>query len=297
MLPEPFTSDFLNRLEALRLRTRKEVLGGRQGGYASPRRGMSLEFADYRRYSPGDDIRYLDWGIFARTDRYYIRLFREEVDLFVYLFIDASGSMAFPSTQEKFSSAGHIALALAYVVLANHDHVKLHLLQESPALTASPFYRGRNRIVDCIGFVSRVSPGGPLDLAHSLGEHLRRIRRPGKAVVLSDFLMPDSSYQHGLNMLRASNLDIAVIQVLGRKEIDPTFSDQSLVLVDSESREEIRLQWRRNLRKSYQEKLERHNLELRSFCHQAGIHYSLFVTDQALSDFVLETLPAVGLFK
>jgi uncharacterized protein (DUF58 family) len=297
MLPAPFTSDFLNRLEALRLRTRKEVLGGRQGSYASPRRGMSLEFADYRRYSPGDDIRYLDWGIFARTDRFYIRLFREEVDLFVYLFIDASGSMAFPSTQEKFSSAGHIALALAYVVLANHDHVKLHFLQESSAVTASPFYRGRNRIVDCIGFFSHISPDGPLEFAHSMGEHLRGIRRPGKAVILSDFLMPAPSYQQGLNMLRAFNLDISVIQVLGRQEIDPPFSDQSLALVDSESRAEIRLQWNRNLRKRYQEKLKRHNLELRSVCHQAGIHYSLFVTDQALSDFVLETLPAIGLFK
>src|SRR5713226_875364 len=297
MLPAPFSSEFLNRLETLRLRTRKEVLGIGPGNYLSPRRGTSLEFADYRRYSPGDDIRYLDWGIFARTDRLYVKLFREEVDLFAYLFIDASGSMAFPSAQEKFSPVCHIALALAYVVLANHDHVKLHLLQESPALADSPFYRGRHRIMDCMRFFSSVAPKGPLEFAHSLGEHLKRIRRPGKAIILSDFLMPAASYRQGLNLLRAFNLDISVIQVLGRQELDPPFSGGSLALVDSESQSEVRVQWNANLRKRYQERLERHNLELRSFCHQGAIHYSLFVTDQEIGDFVLETLPAVGLFK
>jgi uncharacterized protein (DUF58 family) len=297
MLPAPFTSDFLNRLEALRLRTRKEVLGSRPGSYSSPHRGTSLEFADYRRYSPGDDIRYLDWGTYARTDRLYVKLFREEVDLFVYLFLDASGSMAFPSVQEKFSPASHIALALAYVVLANHDHVKLHLLQETAVAAASPFYRRRHRIISCLDFMSEVSPKGPLDFAHSLGDHLKRIHRPGKAIILSDFLMPAPSYQRGLNLLRAFNLDIVVIQILSAQEVKPSFNRGSLALWDSETAEEIKLQWSAELSRAYQARLDHHNLELRSFCHQSGIHYSLFVTDHELSEFVLETLPAIGLFR
>src|SRR3990172_7728898 len=242
MLPAPFTPDFLNRLESLRLRTRKEFLGTRPGSYSSPRRGTSLEFADYRRYSPGDDIRYLDWGIFARSDRLYVRLFREEVDLFVYIFIDASGSMGFPSPREKFSPACHVALAFAYVVLANHDHVKLHLLQ-GPAPSASLFYRGRHRIMDCIDFVSSVAPEGPLEMAPALGEHLKRLRRPGKAILLSDFLMPAPSYQQGLNLLRGFNLDIVAIQVLSRQEVDPPFSNGNLALVDSESQAECQYRW------------------------------------------------------
>src|SRR5215210_7780801 len=143
MLPAPFTPKFLGQLEALRLRTRKESLGSQPGGYSSPRRGMSLEFADYRRYAPGDDLRYLDWGIYARTDRLYVKIFREEVDLFVYVFIDASASMTFPSKAEKFSPASHIAAALSYIVLANHDHVRLHMLQGTTEGKASQFFRGR----------------------------------------------------------------------------------------------------------------------------------------------------------
>jgi uncharacterized protein (DUF58 family) len=297
MLPEPFTPQFLSQLETLRLRTRKEFLGSHTGNYSSPKRGTSLEFADYRRYAPGDDLRYLDWGIYARSDRLYIKLFREEVDLFVYIFVDASASMAFPSAKQKFLPASHIAAALSYVVLANHDHVKLHLLGDSPTHTASPFYRGRRRITDCIRFITSSIPEGPLEMARALAEHLRRLRRPGKAILISDFLMPAASYQQGLNLLRAFNLDIAVIQVLTRHEVDPPFSDGSLRIVDSETNAEIGFQWSPTVRQDYQAKLAQHNSQIRSFCHQSGIHYSLYLTDRELDDFVFATLPAIGLFK
>ena len=296
MLPSPFTSEFLSRLETLRLRTRKDVLGNRPGAYSSPRRGTSLEFADYRKYSPGDDLRYVDWGIFARSDRLYVRLFHEEVDLFAYIFIDASGSMAFPSREEKFTPACNLALALSYVVLANHDHVRLHSLKDANA-AASPFYRGRQRMRDLIRFVSSVSPAGDLDAAHSLGNHLKHIRRPGKAILISDFLAPAASYQQGLNLLRAFNLDISVIQVLSREEITPALPRGELGLVDSENFQELRLQWNESLGREYGEKLERHNRELKSFCHQSGIHYSFYATDEDLGRFVLKTLPATGLFR
>ena len=295
MLPAPFTPQFLTQLETLRLRTRKEFLGSHTGNYSSPRRGTSLEFADYRRYAPGDDLRYLDWGIYARTDRLYVKIFREEVDLFAYVFIDASASMAFPSREQKFLPATSVALALSYVILANQDHVKLHVLSEYGS--ASPFYRGRRRMADCVDFATGANVGGALDLAASLSGHLQRMRRPGKAILISDFLMPAAAYQRGLNLLRAFNLDIAAIQVLTRQEVDPDFPAGSLALIDSESQREIRYQWNGTARRDYQTRLAHHNLELKSFCHQSGIHYSLYVNDRDLSDFIFATLPAIGLFK
>lgn len=297
MLPSPFTPNFLSQLEALRLRTRKEFLGSHPGSYSSPRRGTSLEFADYRRYTPGDDLRYLDWGIYARTDRLYVKLFREEVDLYAYVFIDASASMGYPSRELKFLPATHVALALSYVVLANHDHVKLHLLQEDNRANTTPFYGDRRRMTDCVNFATSAIPGGALQLAPALADHLKKMRRPGKAILVSDFLMPAASYQPGLNLLRAFNLDIAVIQILSRHEVDPRFPNGSLALVDSETEQEIKYQWNPEARQDYQAKLAHHNAELRSFCHQSRIHYSLYVTDRDLSDFVFATLPAIGLFK
>jgi len=297
MLPEPFNPQFLTQLETLRLRTRKEFLGSHPGSYSSPRRGTSLEFSDYRRYSPGDDLRYLDWGIYARSDRLYIKVFREEVDLFVYVFIDASASMGFPSTEAKFLPASHIGLALSYVVLANHDHVKLHLLQGGSSSPASPFYRGRRRMSDCIRFATSLQPRGALDLAAVLKDQLQKLRKPGKAILISDFMMPARSYQQGLNLLRALNLDIATIQVLSRQEVDPPFANGGLDLVDSETEREVKLQWSARARQEYQSKLAHHNSELRSFCHQSAIHYSLYLNDRDLREFVFATLPAIGLFK
>jgi len=295
MLPNPFTPAFLTQLETLRLRTRKEFLGSHPGSYSSPRRGTSLEFADYRRYSPGDDLRYLDWGIYARTDRLYVKIFREEVDLFAYVFIDASASMGFPSREAKFFPASHVALALCYVILANHDHVKLHLLQDQSR--ASPFYRGRRRMTDCVSFATSAMPGGALDLAASLNDHLQRLRRPGKAILISDFLMPAAAYQKGLNLLRSFNLDIAAIQVLAREEVEPSFPYVFQASATTESQREITYRWNGNARRDYQARLAHHNLELKSFCHQSGIHYSLYVNDRDLSDFIFATLPAIGLFK
>lgn len=291
-----FTAEFLSQLEALRLRTRKEFLGSHSGSYSSPRRGTSLEFSDYRRYAPGDDLRYIDWGIYARTDRLFVKVFRQEVDLFAYVFIDASASMGFPSREAKFLPASFVALALSYIVLANHDHVKLHLLQPDNPVS-SPFYRGRRRMRECIEFATSAAPAGALDLGFSLSEHLQRIRRPGKAIVVSDFLMPAAAYQRGLNLLRASNLDVVAIQVLSRYEVDPPFPSGGVELIDSESRREIRRQWSATERSAYQARLAHHNLEIRSFCHQSGMHYSFYVSDRDLGDFVFATLPAIGLFK
>jgi len=151
--------------------------------------------------------------------------------------------------------------------------------------------------MDCIDFFSSRSPAGELELSPALGEHLRRLRRPGKAILLSDFLMPASSYQQGLNLLRAFNLDISVIQVLSRQELEPPLPQGGVALLDSESHAQVVLQWSGDLLKEYQERLERHNRGLKGFCHQSGIHYSLFATDQEVSEFVLETLPVIGLLK
>src|SRR5947207_15525834 len=114
-LPAAFTPDFLSRLEQLRVKTRREYMGAGKGSHLSPRRGSSLEFSDFRHYSMGDDFRYIDWGLYGRTDKLYIKLFKEEEDLLTYIFLDASASMGYPSRDAKFESAVAMALALAYV--------------------------------------------------------------------------------------------------------------------------------------------------------------------------------------
>src|SRR5262245_14096590 len=146
MLPPLFTPQFLARLETLRIRARRQFLGSRPGGHLSPRRGAGLEFADYRHYTPGDDLRYIDWKLYSRTDRFYIKLFQEEEELYTYLFLDLSASMAYPTGNGKYEAARDLTLALAYVVLAGDDAVKLHVLSNAASKHATPFFRGRQRL-------------------------------------------------------------------------------------------------------------------------------------------------------
>lgn len=294
-LPALFIPQFLARLEALRIRTRRQFLGSRPGGHLSLRRGNGLEFADYRPYTLGDDPRYIDWKLYSRTDRLYIKLFQEEEDLYTYLFLDLSASMGQPTGNNKYESARDLALALAYVVLANDDAVKLHLLGGGARQLATPFFRGRQRLFDLAAFLAPHQPTGHVETPAALAQHLQTLHRPGKAIWISDFLFPAPVYQAGLNLLRAANFDIAVLQVLGKDDVDPPLFPAGARMVDSESGETALVRFDTSAKQEYQHRLEFHNRTLRSVCHQTGVHHALFTTSQDVATFVLRTLPMLGI--
>src|SRR5271166_6452157 len=160
-ISDEFTPGFLARLEKLRIRTRQRYAGLGRGMHLSPKRGSSLEFNDYRHYSSGDDFRYIDWGLYGRTDKLYIKLFKEEEDLLTYIFLDASASMAYPRSDRKFAAAVATALAVAYVALAAGDRVMLRVLGGSGAPAAAlGFVYGRHRIVDLARTLGAIQPAG-----------------------------------------------------------------------------------------------------------------------------------------
>lgn len=291
----PFSQDFLNKLETLRLQARRRFLGRRKGTHLSPRRGTGLEFAEYRSYATGDDPRTVDWGLYARTDRLYVKVFQEEEDLFGYLFVDTSASMAEPPEDRKADSANALALALCYVILSADDSVRLHRLQTGGGAT-TPFYYGRRRLLDAQEFLEREPPAGRLDLRASLAHHLGGLRRPGKAILISDLLFPLAEFQAGLNVLRAAKLDMLVIHTLGRAELSPRASGVDRV-VDAESGVERDLRLDERGRAVYLENLRRHRRELRSLCHRAGVQYAFYDTSTDLEEFVLTELPALGLLR
>lgn len=295
MLPPLFTPQFLARLETLRIRARRKFLGSRPGGHLSLRRGAGLEFADYRHYTPGDDPRYIDWKLYARTDRPYIKLFQEEEELYTYLFLDLSASMAYPLGNEKYATARDLVLALSYVALARNDAVKVHALASEKKELATPFFRGRQRLMELATFLNACRPAGKVDTPAVLARHLQTVHRPGKAIWISDFLFPSPVYQASLNLLRAANFDLAVIQILGRDEVDPPLVPTGVRLVDSESAETTLVHFDAYAKQEYLRRLDRHNRELRSFCHQTGVHYALFSTAQDFQQFVLRELPALGM--
>ena len=295
MLPPLFTPPYLSRLEALRIRTQRRFLGSRPGGHPSPRRGAGLEFAEYRRYAPGDDLRYLDWNLFARTDKLYVKQFQEEDELYTSLFLDGSASMAGPA--RKFDSARDVVLSLAYVALAGKDAVGIALLGPEPATPpASPYVRGRRRFVNLAARLAAQRPGrGQVNVVRALARSLQQSHHAGKAVWVSDFLFPLAAVRGGLSLFRGVNSELTVIQVLGRDELDPPVYPGGARFTDSESAAQDLVYFDARAKRAYVARLEQHTRELAGLCHQAGVHYARLVDHDDVADFVLRELPRLGL--
>ena len=294
-LPDEFTPGFLARLEKLRVRTRQRYAGMGRGMHLSPKRGSSLEFNDYRHYSPGDDFRHIDWGLYGRSDKLYIKLFQEEEDLLTYIFVDASASMGFPAADRKFEHAILTALALAYVALASGDRVMLRVLGGEGAHIDPSFVSGRHRIVELARRLQNLKPAGQFDFATTLATELLAIRRAGKVFIVSDFLMLLNSVTRGLGMFTAASMDLTAVQVLGGREINGQGLDGDVEVVDSESGERLRVSIGEREREQYRDTMIRLTRQLKSFCLKRGLHYSLYTTDQDFQQFFVRATRDLGL--
>jgi hypothetical protein len=294
-LPPEFSSDFLARLEQLRIKTRREYAGSGKGGHLSPRRGTSLEFNDFRHYALGDDIRYIDWGLYGRTDKLYIKLFKEEEGLLSYIFLDASASMGLPDGDRKFELSVALALALAHVALASGDRVMVRVLAGEGKATDVGFVFGRHRIVDLARRLAGVRPAGSLDFAHALADELVSIRRAGKAFIISDYLMAPESISRGLGLFRAANMDVTAVQVVGAREFEGAGLSGDIEVVDSENGEVVRVAMGPRERERHRDTLARMSRDLRTFCLRNGLHYTLYDTATSFQEFFLRAVAELGL--
>jgi len=284
---------FLARLEQLELVSRKIFLGRMKGERRSKRKGQSVEFADYRNYVIGDDLRFLDWNLFARLERLFIRLFMEEEDLHFYVLIDNSLSMDF-GEPSKLRYAKQIAAALGFIGLCNLDRVVMEAFNER--LTQSlPALRGRRSLWRLLDFLEKIEPAGPSDLAKSLRSFSIKCSGKGIVVLLSD-LMDKGGYEEALRYLVARQLDIYVIQILSQEEIEPeVVGDLRLVDVEDDDVAEITVSG--PLLKKYKQNLAAYRAALHQFCTRRGISY-LFTSNQVPFDkLVLNYLRQRGLVK
>src|SRR6185295_5018606 len=230
------TPELLRRLEQFQLLAQRRAKSSAKGERRSRARGQSVEFADYRNYVAGDDFRYLDWNLFGRLDRLYLKLYEEERELPVTIFLDGSESMTF-GTPRKFDFARQIAAAVGYVALCGFDRVSVRVFPES---TEEAAVRGALRAVrgrkSSLQFFQNL---GQLQarVEAALNESLRRgaltARQAGVAIVLSDFLDP-AGYEPGLTALIGRGFQVSAVQILSPEEVNPiTYGD--LRLVDSET--------------------------------------------------------------
>ncbi len=284
---------FLARLEQLELVSRKIFLGLMKGERKSKRKGQSVEFADYRNYVIGDDLRHLDWNLYARLDRLFIRLFQEEEDLHFYVLIDNSLSMDFGSPS-KLHYARQVAAALAFVGLVNMDRVVIEAFNDR--LTQSlPAVRGRKSLWRVLDFLQKLKPAGPSNLREALKTFTMKSSGKGIVVLLSD-MMDKEGYEDALRYLVARQYDIYVIQVLSQEELEPALMGD-LKLVDVEDEDEAEITVSGPLIKKYKQTLAAFQGCLQEFCNRRGVTYMMTSNQVPFDRLVLNYLRRRGLVR
>lgn len=281
-----FTPEFLAQLERLSLLSRRAFRGSVKGERRSPRRGHSVEFADYRAYGAGDDLRYVDWNIYGRLDRLYLKLFVDEEDLCLHVLLDASASMGF-GEPTKLEYGAKLALALGFVGLVNLERVGISVVRERMAEGWSPA-RGRTHVLPLMEFLGKLRPGGTTSLNDGLAQYALRAREAGLAVVVSD-LMDPAGYERGLKALLERRFDVHVVHLLAPDEMNPSFAGD-LRLVDAETGELRDLTLDGEAMRVYRQRLRDFLERAEQFCRAKEISYHRVVTDTPVEEFVLRQL-------
>ncbi len=291
--PLLFDSAFLTKLEQLYLLSKKLFRGEHHAERKSRHTGSSLEFADYRNYTIGDDLRSIDWNIYGRLDRLFVKLFEQEQDLHIYFLIDASSSMrwqpAGATGGSKFDQARRIAASLAYIGLANLDRVNVlwfaDLLRGDMGLS-----RGKSQFHKVLDFLGRAPAvaGSSTGLLPSLRAFSQRMKRRGLVFVISDFFDP-AGYDEALSLLRYNNFEVHVIQTLDPAELRPRDTGD-LRLVEAETGEVFDVTANDSLLRRYEREIDAFIAGLEASCLRRGIAYARATTEVPFEDLVLRVL-------
>jgi uncharacterized protein (DUF58 family) len=281
----------LHRLDRLALRLHAGLTGQGSGKRLTGKYGTSLEFADYRPYLPGDDLRRVDWSLYGRSHRLYTRLNRSEVDATVNFLIDGSGSMDWGSPH-KGQRALELALALAYISLNAYDRVSFAVGAKEPTSFLPPRY-GKGSFPHILRFLETQDFGNEGDLNTLLSSFLPSLRPRSLTVILSDFLSP-GGYQEGLKRIQSARQDMIVFHLASPDEIEPMHRGP-LVLVDTETKQKKEVEIDPYLLNRYREGVKEYSREIKAYCRLRGINYFFVDTRLHPVDYLMAN--ASRLFK
>src|SRR3954447_6826834 len=282
---------FMARLDQLDVMSRKLLAGKMKGERRSKRRGQSVEFADYRNYVIGDDLRFIDWNIYARLDRPFLKLFLEEEDLSLYILLDVSKSCDYGNPQ-KAIYLKRVAAALGYIGLVNYNRVTIAAMADGIVADTGGL-RGRRRVAQMLDFIGKIVPTGPSNMAEACKRFALAHRHKGVCVVLSDFF-DKGGYENGLRYVAGGKYDLFAVQVLSPQEIEPDLQGD-LKLRDMEDDDLAEVSITQPLIKQYKANLNAYCLGLKDYITRRGGTYLFTGTSVPFDTLVLNYLRERGL--
>src|SRR5687767_9010585 len=282
---------FMARLDQLDVMSRKMLAGKMKGERRSKRRGQSVEFADYRNYTIGDDLRFIDWNIYARLDKLFLKLFLEEEDLSLYVLLDVSKSCDF-GDPHKAMYLKRVAAALGYIGLVNYNRVSVIAMADG-VVAETGAIRGRRRVAQMLDFIGKLQPAGGSHMAEACKRFALAHRHKGVCVVLSDFF-DKGGYENGLRYVAGGKYDLFAVQVLSPQEIDPDLQGD-LKLVDMEDADQAEVSITQPLMKQYKANLNAYCLAVKDYVTRRGGTYLFASTAVPFDTLVLNYLRERGL--
>ena len=282
---------FMARLDQLDVLSRKMLAGKMKGERRSKRRGQSVEFADYRNYVVGDDLRFIDWNIYARLDRLFLKLFLEEEDLALYVLVDVSKSCDY-GEPNKALYLRQVAAALGYIGLVNYNRVSIVAMADG-VVAETGALRGRRRVAQMIDFLQKLEPRGASHFTEACRRFALQHRQKGVCVVLSDFFIKEG-FEAGLRYVAGGKYDLFCVQTLSPQEIDPDLQGD-LRLKDIEDHDMAEVSITQPLLKQYKSNLNAYCLALKDFVTRRGGTYLFTSTAVPFDTLVLNYLRERGL--
>jgi uncharacterized protein (DUF58 family) len=291
-----FDEATLRKLNTLSLVASQIRAGVIKGERRSTKRGASVEFADYRNYTPGDDLRRLDWNVYGRLDRPFIKLLEEEEDLAVHVLVDASRSMDWGDGPEhKLGYALRLGAALGAVALGAGDRLTAAVLYAEGRLPQFGPSRGSQQLLRLATFLENTAPSGVTDLNASLRDYALASRRPGLLFLISDLFAP-AGFQEGLARLQARGYEITVLHTLSPDELDPPLAgDLRLVDIETGHAQEVSLD--RGLRDLYRHRIQTWQAEIQAYCLKRGIRYMRLSTTTPWDKVLLTEMRKAGVVR
>lgn len=284
-------SRFLKRLENLQLLVRGRFHGSLSGRRVTPRAGMSLEFAEYKEYYPGDDLRYVDWNLYGRLNRLFIKVFTREEDVPIYLFLDVSRSM---ELGHKLEYAARLAGVLAYLGIKDLNRVGIFPFA-SDLVRGVPPRGGYRQTFEIFRFLEAVVPTGETSINDSLTRFARIRRESGLAVIISDMLSEDG-YEAGLAQLLHHRYELIVLHLLAPEDQDPRMAGE-VRLQNIENRSELPIYLTKEALRNYSHAILEYRRQLEAFCQMHDIRYFLLSSGTPLEETVFQTLRQGALLR
>lgn len=286
-----FDTDFLKKLDTIAIHVRMLMSDGGGGNRKSRSKGSSVEFSDFREYTAGDDFRRIDWNAYGRFDKLFVKLFMEEQEAMINIFVDASKSMDFGSPK-KSELALKLSGVLSFLALNNLDRVCLHSVSKD-SMKQSSAVTGRSMFDRCIAFLENISFAGETDLNAAIKK--KDIRSRGMSVIISDFFSA-GGIEEAVKYLLYKKQDVFLIHVLSPEELRPELEGQ-VRLLDSETGKAMDVAVTPALLKQYHSRLNEFNNQIREFCSRMGASYIQVSSADSIERIVFEEFTGAGVIR